>query len=738
MVVAHYCATADDRQANHDWRRDSTGGVSVVVEGDQDKGPTLPGMSFYRLAPVYDLSEDVVQAKLNRADLSVVISTYNRADVLARALESLCEQDLDPSRYEVVVVDNNSTDDTPEVIRSFAGKTPEVLSVFEPRQGVSYGRNTGILTASAPIIAFTDDDVRVPRNWVSTILAVLSQHPEVSCVGGKVLPNWTRPLPPWLTREHWGPLALLDYGDDPLYVDANRRLCLIGANVAFRREVFDEIGTFSPHVQTFRRAAGTEDHELLLRLWRHGSRGLYWPSLVATADIAAERMRRGYHRRWHYRHGRLSAAMRDEHLEQTRRGYLGVPGHIYRQSAASFRAWVASLLWSGRAGAFTREVQLWSGLGFVAARWADVLTRPLRRAVDAPRCASPSDRSPATSSPRAILSRSEPGIVSSKGLSRMQTARAARDLSVVITTYNRADVLPLALESLLTQDLDPARYEIIVVDNNSTDGTRQVVESFAGRSSEVRYVFEPRQGISFGRNAGIRAAVAPIVAFTDDDVRVARDWATTILTVLAGHPEIDCVGGRVLPNWQGPWPAWLTPEHWAPLALLDYGDAPVYVTAERRLCLITANVAYRREVFDRIGMFASHMAWLSDHEILVRLWRARGQGLYWPQLIATADIAPQRMRRHYHRQWHRRHGRFAAIMHDEDFERTKVGHFLGVPAHQYRRVAAELVGWVSDTIRRDQQNAFGHELGLWASLGFLGARWREFLSGHRVPSRPGS
>jgi hypothetical protein len=77
-------------------------------------------------------------------------------------------------------------------------------------------------------------------------------------------------------------------------------------------------------------------------------------------------------------------------------------------------------------------------------------------------------------------------------------------------------------------------------------------------------------------------------------------------------------------------------------------------------------------------------------------------------------------------------------MHDEDFERTKVGHFLGVPAHQYRRVAAELVGWVSDTIRRDPRNAFSHELGLWASLGFLGARWREFLSGHRVPTRPGN
>lgn len=678
------------------------------------------------LLPVYDPGKDAVQAKLERADLSVVISTYNRAGVLVRALESLCSQDVDPSRYEIVVVDNNSSDHTQEVIRSFAARSPEVLSVFEPRQGVSYGRNAGILTASAPVIAFTDDDIRVPPNWASTILRVLAEHPEASCVGGRVLPNWTQPLPPWLTHEHWGPLALLDYGEAPLYVDAARRLCLIGANVAFRREVFDEIGTFSSDVQTIRREAGTEDHELLLRLWRRGRRGLYCPSLVAIADIAAERMRRGYHRRWHYRHGRLSAAMHDEHLEQTRHGrYLGVPGHIYRQGAASLAKWMVAVLRSGWGAAFTREIDLWSCLGFVVARTAEFARQELGRMVS-------QRSSPAT------LPSIQTGIVSNEGTSRMPTAGEACDLSVVITTYNRADVLPTAIESLFAQNLDPSRYEIIVVDNNSSDGTREVVESFAGRSPAIRYVFEPCQGISHGRNAGIRAAAAPIVAFTDDDVRVSRDWATTILTVLATHPEVACVGGKVLPSWDGPWPAWLTSEHWAPLALLDYGDAPVYVTAERRLCLITANVAYRREVFDQIGMFASRMSWLSDHEILVRLWRARGQGLYWPQLTATADIAPDRMRRQYHRRWHRRHGHFAAIMHDEEFERTKVGPFVGVPAHLYRQAATHLTGWLAQTFRRDSAKAFSHEVALWSCAGFFAARWREFLTRHGAPSRSGT
>src|SRR6201988_2356961 len=157
------------------------------------------------------------------------------------------------------------------------------------------------------------------------------------------------------------------------------------------------------------------------------------------------------------------------------------------------------------------------------------------------------------------------------------------DLSIAVTTHNRADVLAGAIESLVSQDLDPARYEIVVVDNNSSDHTRSVVESFARNHPNVKYVFEPRQGIVFGRNTGIRTSLGPIIAFTDDDVRVSGNWAAIILEVMAAHPEVACVGGKVLPNLQGSWPAWLTPEHWAPLALLDYGEASFYVTAERRL-----------------------------------------------------------------------------------------------------------------------------------------------------------
>jgi glycosyltransferase involved in cell wall biosynthesis len=312
-------------------------------------------------------------------------------------------------------------------------------------------------------------------------------------------------------------------------------------------------------------------------------------------------------------------------------------------------------------------------------------------------------------------------------------------VSVVLSTYNRADVLPHALRSLLDQDYDAAGYEVVAVDNNSTDGTRQHIEWFSAKGSNVRCVFEPKQGLSHARNTGILAARAPLIAFTDDDVRVSRDWISTIVRLFADHPEAACVGGKVLPNWSGPWPEWLTREHWGPLALLDYGDAPFYVNATRRLCLIGANSAYRREVFDRIGMFAPYVQTLGrevgteDHELLLRLWRAGGQGLYWPGLTIVADVVAERMQQRYHRRWHYRAGRFSAMMHDEDLEQTRAGRLFGLPAHLYRRAALDLAAYGGRLLHNDLAGAFTHEIGLWFFLGFFKARWRESFSSSGSP-----
>lgn len=308
--------------------------------------------------------------------------------------------------------------------------------------------------------------------------------------------------------------------------------------------------------------------------------------------------------------------------------------------------------------------------------------------------------------------------------------REGWDISVVITTYNRAGVLGRALEGLSRQEAPGLRYEILVVDNNSSDATRAVVERAVSTGQrEVRYIFEPRQGIAHGRNAGVREARSPIVAFTDDDVTVASDWVATMKRVFDAHPKADCIGGRVLPRDAGALPSWLGREHWGPLAILDYGDTPFYVHSQKRLCLITANAGFRRAMFDRIGLFATRMVVGSDNEILVRLWRAGGQGLYTPELRVVSDIEPERLTKRYHRRWHERHGHFSALMRDEALESSRYGRFLGVPAWIYRTAIQGAAGWAASSLRADPDRAFLHETRLRFALGFMRSRWRAARAG---------
>jgi glycosyltransferase involved in cell wall biosynthesis len=307
------------------------------------------------------------------AMLTVIVPTFNRADLLARAVRSLLAQETVDGGLRLVVVDNNSSDRTRQAVDAFGGA---VDYVFEPRQGLSHARNAGLARAAgSDLVAFTDDDVEVSRNWAPTIVREFENHPGVDCIGGRVLPSWQEPPPSWLTRDHWGPLALQDHGDQPREFSAAQPVCLVGANVAFRRAIFNRIGEFAPEVQRVKDGIGsTEDHDLLRRLYAMGGRARYVPDLLVTAVVPPERLTFSYHRRWHMGHGRFHAVMRIPEVERSPRGRLfGVPGHLYRTAASDLAALIALRLRGDAARAFTAETRLWFFGGFLRERC------PLRR-----------------------------------------------------------------------------------------------------------------------------------------------------------------------------------------------------------------------------------------------------------------------------------------------------------------------------------------------------------------------
>jgi len=312
---------------------------------------------------------------------------------------------------------------------------------------------------------------------------------------------------------------------------------------------------------------------------------------------------------------------------------------------------------------------------------------------------------------------------------------AAPQVSVVISTYNRGALLENAVRSVLAQDEASApSFELIVVDNNSTDETAELIRRVAELDGRVRYVFEPQQGSSYGRNAGIREARAPLIAFTDDDVLAEPDWLASIVRAFDEHSGTDVVGGRVLPVWPSPPPAWLTRDHWTPLALIDYGERSIEVDAACPICLVSANLSFRRAVLDSVGGFAAafqlvkgSVGSVEDHELLLRVLSTGRKVVYDPRVVVHAAIQSNRLEQAYHRRWHAGHGYYHALLRSERMEQTSVGTLFGVPAHLYRQALEALAGWARAKAIGDPLRAFHHEVQLRFFQGFFRTRRRQFL-----------
>lgn len=176
---------------------------------------------------------------MNHPLVSVVICTYNRARLLARVLETVCAQTLESARYEVLVVDNNSTDETAAVVAGAASGRVDVRYVFEPRQGLSFARNCGYEAASGEYVAYLDDDCKVPPGWLATAEQVIAGvSPPV--FGGPYFAYYDSDKPKWFRDEYGSHVQ----GEAPRILKDQEYLD--GANLFVRRSLLPDLGGFSP------------------------------------------------------------------------------------------------------------------------------------------------------------------------------------------------------------------------------------------------------------------------------------------------------------------------------------------------------------------------------------------------------------------------------------------------------------------------------------------------------------
>lgn len=220
------------------------------------------------------------------------------------------------------------------------------------------------------------------------------------------------------------------------------------------------------------------------------------------------------------------------------------------------------------------------------------------------------------------------------------------EISVVVCTRNRSKLLRLCLDSLTCQTLPQCLFEVIIVDNGSTDDTRAVSEEYCNRNSNFHYEYEPTVGLSSARNTGLKCVHSNVVAYIDDDAVAAPEWLAILNSSFKSAPaSVGIIAGKVDPLWQEPPPAWLKPSFWHLFSVLNLGDTPRLLTETE--WFVGANMSIRRKLLTKVGGFnvalgRSGNSLLSNEELeMAERVRLLGSTIYYQPQAVVANLVPK-------------------------------------------------------------------------------------------------
>jgi len=225
-------------------------------------------------------------------------------------------------------------------------------------------------------------------------------------------------------------------------------------------------------------------------------------------------------------------------------------------------------------------------------------------------------------------------------------------ISVIVCTYNRDRMFEETVRSFLDCRTDGIEYELLLLDNNSTDKTREIGEGFAARFQRIRYINEPLQGHPHTKNRGVRESRGEIVAFVDDDVYFSPGWLEAIASAFERRPDVACIGGKAVPHFEADRPSWLEDYLLPVYSITQYGDYEREIQPPEYP--FGCNMAFRRSVFEQLGGFPTSLGrkpgnLLSNDETYFLLCVAKGglKTLYSPDAQVSHRILPDRMTRHW-------------------------------------------------------------------------------------------
>ena len=222
--------------------------------------------------------------------ISALIPTYNREKYLIKALQSLLDQTLPAEEYEIIVIDNRSTDTTKRIVTEDFAHIPNLRYLYEPVAGLNQARNTGWTNARGKYVAFIDDDAIACPQWLEKIIDVFeTMNPKPGCVGGKVEAIWESPRPTWLADEMLPYLTVFDWSNKP--IELNNPQFLAGANFSFPKQLLELIDGFKAGVD---RVGGKllSNGDIMIERQLHelGYSCFYHPEISVQHHVPASRL----------------------------------------------------------------------------------------------------------------------------------------------------------------------------------------------------------------------------------------------------------------------------------------------------------------------------------------------------------------------------------------------------------------------------------------------------------------
>lgn len=293
--------------------------------------------------------------------VSVIVCTYNRQERLKCALQSLSQLKAPANNsWEFIIVDNNSNDLTAQTVKDFASHClVPTRYIFEPQQGLSHARNAGIAASAGDVLAFTDDDVTLDPGWICELQQTFDSF-ACAAVGGKIIPTWTCPKPSWLLSTdpdlfRRGAIVCFDPGDE-----VHEIATAFGANMAFRKEVFQRYGSFRTDLGKCGNDAMTgEDTEFCARLSCAGNRIVYAPNAVVYHPVPETGLKRQF--KTHYlQYGRYTVRL--DGLPSQAILWFGVPRYMFRHLFVDIYGWLRCM----DANRFLHKLKVYESLGAVA------------------------------------------------------------------------------------------------------------------------------------------------------------------------------------------------------------------------------------------------------------------------------------------------------------------------------------------------------------------------------------